>query len=126
MTAASAQREDGKRKIDATLSAFDGEGFDAKKTPLSSAPGKTPHEAIERDATFLGQLIPLLTPEQRAGSPSGGSDTWGRCGIRCAAARCRASHPHAGGRSALRTTTPLTQGALSPRPPFHIPPRREL
>jgi Spy/CpxP family protein refolding chaperone len=59
------QREEGKKRMDAVLTAFEGASFDPKKLDLAGLPGKTRHEGLEKDTTFLSQLLPLLTPEQR-------------------------------------------------------------
>jgi Spy/CpxP family protein refolding chaperone len=58
-------RDEGKKRMGAVLSAFEGDGFDAKKLDLAGVPGKTPHEGLEKDTTFLSQILPILTPEQR-------------------------------------------------------------
>jgi hypothetical protein len=60
-----AQRKEGEKRMDGVLTAFDNATFDAKKVDLSGAPGKSKHEALEKDAAFLSQLLPLLTPDQR-------------------------------------------------------------
>jgi Spy/CpxP family protein refolding chaperone len=59
------QRDEGKKRMEAVLTAFEGTAFDPKKVDLSGIPGKTRHEGLEKDTTFLSQLLPLLTPEQR-------------------------------------------------------------
>jgi Spy/CpxP family protein refolding chaperone len=62
-----AMGEEGKKRMEAILTAFEGNNFDAavKKLDLTGAPGKTPHEGLEKDTSFLSQLLPILTPEQR-------------------------------------------------------------
>jgi len=63
--AMAAQREEGKKRMDRVLSAFDGDAFDPKKLDLGGLPGSTLHEGLEKDTTFLAQLVPILTPDQR-------------------------------------------------------------
>jgi Spy/CpxP family protein refolding chaperone len=58
-------RDEGKKRLDAVLTAFEGSTLDAKKLVLSGVPGKTAHEGLEKDTTFVSQLLPILTPEQR-------------------------------------------------------------
>jgi Spy/CpxP family protein refolding chaperone len=57
-------REEAKKRMDAVLTAFEGEGFDAKKIELAG-PGKKLRERLEHHVQFLSQLLPLLKPEQR-------------------------------------------------------------
>ncbi len=59
------QREEGKKRMDGVLTAFEGDHFDPAKVDLGGLPGKTAHEGLEKDTTFLSQLLPVLTPEQR-------------------------------------------------------------
>ncbi len=48
------------------LTAFEQDTFDAHKLDLSSTGGKgSPHASLERETNFVGQLLPILTPEQR-------------------------------------------------------------
>jgi hypothetical protein len=60
-----AKRDAAKKHMDALLTAFAADPFDATKLDLSPMPGKTPHEAIEKDTTFVSQLLPILTQDQR-------------------------------------------------------------
>ncbi len=60
-----AMSEEGKKRMEAVLTAFEADVFDAKKVDLLGSPGKTPHEGLEKDTKFLSQLLPILTPEQR-------------------------------------------------------------
>jgi hypothetical protein len=59
-----AKHDEAKKQMDAALTAFVGDTFDATKTPLTPA-GKTPHEGVQKDADFVSQLLPILTPDQR-------------------------------------------------------------
>jgi hypothetical protein len=59
------QREDGKKRMDAVLTAFEKDKLDAKSLDLGQIPGKTAHEGLEKDTKFLGQLLPVLTQDQR-------------------------------------------------------------
>jgi len=56
--------DEGKRQMEAFLSAFEGDRFDARKVEIL-APPRQPHEILDRDVRFLSQLVPLLTPAQR-------------------------------------------------------------
>jgi hypothetical protein len=48
------------------ITAFAADSFDAKKLDLTPAGGKAPPlAALRRETDFMGQLLPLLTPEQR-------------------------------------------------------------
>jgi Spy/CpxP family protein refolding chaperone len=60
--AAQARKDAAKQHLDALLTAFAADGFDANKVP---PPGKSLHEGMERDVTFTAQLVPILRPEQR-------------------------------------------------------------
>lgn len=60
--AAQARKDAAKQHVNALLTAFAADGFDANKVP---PPGKSLHEGMERDVTFTAQLVPLLRPEQR-------------------------------------------------------------
>lgn len=59
-----ARREEGKKRLEALLTAFEGDAFDAKKADLGG-PGKDLRERLEHNVQFLGQLLALLKPEQR-------------------------------------------------------------
>jgi Spy/CpxP family protein refolding chaperone len=60
-----ARRADRLKKMDTFLTAFASDSFDAKQLDLSLLPGKTPREPLEHMATFIGQLVPILHPDQR-------------------------------------------------------------
>jgi Spy/CpxP family protein refolding chaperone len=65
-----AARDDQKKKLDAALTAFEGETFDAKKLDLSPMPTavaakKGKGGAMANEVAFLSQLLPVLKPEQR-------------------------------------------------------------
>jgi Spy/CpxP family protein refolding chaperone len=60
--AAQARKDAAKQQVDALLTAFGADGFDANKVP---PPGKSLHEGMERDVTFTSQLVPILRPDQR-------------------------------------------------------------
>jgi Spy/CpxP family protein refolding chaperone len=62
---AGAAREHMKKRTDAVLAAFEGDGFDAAKVDLSTAPDRKMGESMDRRERFLSQLLPLLKPEQR-------------------------------------------------------------
>ncbi len=48
------------------LAAFEKDPLDAHALDLSPAGGKSPpHASLERETKFIGQVLPLLTPEQR-------------------------------------------------------------
>jgi hypothetical protein len=56
---------DRKTKIDALLTAFAGDTFDAKKLDLGMMPGKTAHEPMDHMVAYYTQLLPILHPDQR-------------------------------------------------------------
>jgi Spy/CpxP family protein refolding chaperone len=65
-----AAREDQKKKLDAVLTAFDADTFDAKKLDLGGMPTavmakKGKGGAMAHEVGFLTQLLPILKPEQR-------------------------------------------------------------
>jgi hypothetical protein len=54
------------KHADALLDAFDTDDFDAKKLDLSADGLHTPaHASLEHEAVLVGQILPILTPEQR-------------------------------------------------------------
>jgi Spy/CpxP family protein refolding chaperone len=53
-------------RLDALLTAFAGDAFDARKADLTVLPGKTAHEPMEHMATFFSQLLPILRIDQRS------------------------------------------------------------
>lgn len=57
--------DDQKKRIDALLTAFGGDTFDATKADLQVLPGKTAHEPMDHMVTFFTQLLPILHPDQR-------------------------------------------------------------
>jgi Spy/CpxP family protein refolding chaperone len=61
--AAPPSREEMKKHTEAVLTAFEGEGFDAKKVEPAAAPAGKGMAA--QHAQFLAALVPLLKPEQR-------------------------------------------------------------
>jgi Spy/CpxP family protein refolding chaperone len=60
--AAQSRKDAAKQHVDALLTAFGADGFDANKVP---PPGKSLHEGMERDVTFTAQLVSILRPDQR-------------------------------------------------------------
>lgn len=59
------QKADAKKRMDALLTAFEADAFDAKKQDVSMMGGKKPHEMMDQQVQFLTQLLPILKPEQR-------------------------------------------------------------
>jgi len=61
-----ARKETMRKHGDAVLTAFDQDVFDAKKLDLSATgTGAPAHQSLEHEVTLIGQILPLLTPEQR-------------------------------------------------------------
>jgi len=60
-----AMHDASKAQMDALLTAFAGDTFDASKALPTTMGGKTPHDMIDRHITFLTQLVALLHPDQR-------------------------------------------------------------
>ncbi len=60
-----ARFEANKKQMDALLTAFEKDAFDAKKVDLAPFPGRKPSDGMERQAKYIGQLLPILRPEQR-------------------------------------------------------------
>jgi hypothetical protein len=60
-----AAREEAKKRAAALLTAFEGEGFDAKTLERAAAPAHKPGDAMDRHVQFLVKLLPILKPEQR-------------------------------------------------------------
>jgi hypothetical protein len=54
-----------KTKVDALLTAFAGDPFDAKKLDLGMMPGKAAHEPMDHMVAYYTQLLPILHPDQR-------------------------------------------------------------
>ena len=59
-----ARREASNKRVDALLTEFAKDTFDAKKVDIAMGT-KTPHEAMERTATFTAALVAILHPDQR-------------------------------------------------------------
>jgi Spy/CpxP family protein refolding chaperone len=57
--------DDAKKRMDALLTAFAADPFDAKKADLTILPGKTAHDPMDHMAAFFTQLLPVLHPDQR-------------------------------------------------------------
>jgi hypothetical protein len=57
-------RDEGKRRFESILTAFEADVLNAPSLPLEP-PGKSAHEGPARAAAFYAQLLPLLKPEQR-------------------------------------------------------------
>jgi hypothetical protein len=54
-----------KKQMEALFGAFEKDTFDAKKLDVSPLPGKRPSDPMERQARYIGQLLPILRSEQR-------------------------------------------------------------
>ncbi|HTQ44782.1 MAG TPA: hypothetical protein VMI75_18605 [Polyangiaceae bacterium] len=54
-----------KTKMDALLTAFAADSFDAKKLDLGMMPGKTAHDPMDHMVAYYTQLLPILHPDQR-------------------------------------------------------------
>lgn len=63
-TAIQARKDAAQKRVDTLLTEFAKDTFDAKKLDVGMG-GKTPHEAMERTATFTTGLIAILHPDQR-------------------------------------------------------------
>jgi Spy/CpxP family protein refolding chaperone len=59
-----ARKEATQKRVDAMLTAFEADTFDAKKLDVTTG-GKTPHDGVERTANFTAGLITILHPDQR-------------------------------------------------------------
>jgi len=57
--------DDRKKRVDALLTAFAGDPFDAKKADLTVMPGKTAHDPMDHMVAFFTQLLPILHADQR-------------------------------------------------------------
>ena len=57
--------DDAKKRMDALLTSFAGDPFDAKKADLTILPGKTAHDPMDHMAAFFTQLLTVLHPDQR-------------------------------------------------------------
>jgi Spy/CpxP family protein refolding chaperone len=61
-----ARKEAARKHADALLDAFAQDDFDAKKVDLTAEGAHKPaHEALEHEAVLIGQVLPILTPDQR-------------------------------------------------------------
>jgi len=58
-------RDERKKRMDALLTAFEGEGFDAKKVEFWPADTKKMAQGTDRHIQTLTQLLAILKPEQR-------------------------------------------------------------
>jgi len=58
-----AMRDDMKKQVDAVLTAFQADSFDATK--VLQATTKTPREAMDRQISFTKQVLSILQPDQR-------------------------------------------------------------
>jgi Spy/CpxP family protein refolding chaperone len=54
-----------KKQMDALLTAFEGDTFDAKKQDVFTSGAKRARAMAGKETAFLSQVIPLLKPEQR-------------------------------------------------------------
>jgi hypothetical protein len=63
--AVQARREAAQKRVDALLAEFVKDTLDAKKLDLSQSGAKTPHDFMERQATFTAALLNILHPDQR-------------------------------------------------------------
>jgi Spy/CpxP family protein refolding chaperone len=63
--AAEAKHAEMKKQMDALLTAFEGEKFDAKKLELGPPAGKKGPDPLTQRAQFLSLLLPILKPAQR-------------------------------------------------------------
>jgi Spy/CpxP family protein refolding chaperone len=59
-----AKKDEMKKKMDALLTAFEADTFDAKKLDLAPA-GKKAREPLERLVSFYSGLLPILKPDQK-------------------------------------------------------------
>ena len=59
-----ARKDAAQKRVDALLTEFARDTFDAKKLDTTMG-GKTPHDGMERTATFTTALIAILHPDQR-------------------------------------------------------------
>jgi Spy/CpxP family protein refolding chaperone len=60
-----AHMADMKKHVDTVLTAFEGDGFDAKKLEQGPMPPAKVHERMEHEVQFLTQILPILKPDQR-------------------------------------------------------------
>lgn len=60
-----AARGEMKKKVDALLTAFEKDGFDAKKLDLQTIPGKKAHDGVAQHVDFVTGMLAVLKPEQR-------------------------------------------------------------
>jgi Spy/CpxP family protein refolding chaperone len=58
-------RPEMKKQMDALVTAFEADTFDAKKQEAFTAPAKRARAGAAKEVSFLSQLVPVLTPEQR-------------------------------------------------------------
>jgi Spy/CpxP family protein refolding chaperone len=55
----------GKKQLESLLVAFDKDTLDTKKLDLSPFAGRKASDSMERQVKYIGQLLPILEPEQR-------------------------------------------------------------
>jgi Spy/CpxP family protein refolding chaperone len=60
-----AKKADMKKRMDALMTAFEADTFDAKKMDMSMMPGKKMHDMMDKHVQFFAALLPILKPEQR-------------------------------------------------------------
>ena len=60
-----ARSEEGKKRMETLLAAFEKDTFDATKLPPDAMAGKKMHEASDKEVSYLNGLLPILKPEQR-------------------------------------------------------------
>jgi len=65
LAAITARRDASKKRVEALLTEFAKDVFDARKLDLTAGNGKTPHEMLEHQAAFTGALLNILHPDQR-------------------------------------------------------------
>jgi Spy/CpxP family protein refolding chaperone len=58
-------REEMKKRMDALLTAFEGDAFDAKKLDASFPAGGKMRDSMKEHVKVLAELVPVLKPEQR-------------------------------------------------------------
>lgn len=62
--AVQARKDAAQKRVDTLLTEFAKDTFDAKKLDMTMG-GKTPHDGVERTATFTAGMIAILHPDQR-------------------------------------------------------------
>jgi Spy/CpxP family protein refolding chaperone len=64
-TGAQARIDAGKKQMEALLVAFEKDALDSKKVDLSPFAGRKASDPMDRQVKYIGQLLPILKPEQR-------------------------------------------------------------